>query len=168
MVLKVIQSARNLTGHAGLVAVGHCLHQFARLRQAIDPILPIRSGISNADIAAAYVGLLTLGKSDFDVIENHRQDDFFQRALGLRSVPSSATLRQRLNEVGVDLQTITDELPVPLLKRAKASVTALPMGHVALDMDVFCLDNSTQRGSSFEHSEGPQRGSHSEHSEGQV
>lgn len=145
MVLKVIQSARNLTGHAGLVAVGHCLHQFARLRQAVDPILPVRSGIGNGDIAISYVGLLAMGKSDFDAIENHRQDDFFQRAMGLRAVPSSATLRQRLNEVGVELQSITDELPVPLLKRAQAPITALPMGHVALDMDVFCLDNSGTR-----------------------
>ena len=142
MVLKIIQSARNLTGHAGLVAVGHCLHQFMRLRQAIDPILPIRAGIGNADVVAAYIGLLTMGKSDFDAIENHRQDDFFRRALGLNAVPSAVTLRQRLDAVGVELQQITDELPVPLLKRARAPITALPMGHVALDMDVFCLDNS--------------------------
>lgn len=145
VLLKVVQSARNLTGHAGLVAVGHCLHQFARLRQAIDPILPVRAGIGNADVTAAYLGLLVMGKSDFDAIENHRRDDFFQRALGLRAVPSAVTLRQRLDTVGVALQAITDELPVPLLQRAKATITPLPMGHVALDMDVFCLDNSGTR-----------------------
>lgn len=145
MILKVVPSSRNLTGHAGLVAVGHCLNHFAQLRQAIDPALPVRGGIGNADIASAYIGLLAMGKSDFEAIENHRRDEFFRRALGLRAVPSAATLRQRLDEVGVALQAITDGLPVRLLQRARAPVTPLPMGHVALDLDVFGMDNSGTR-----------------------
>jgi hypothetical protein len=143
--LKVIQSSRNLTGHAGLAAVGHCLNSFAQLSAAVDPKLPVRAGMSNSDIVRAYVGLLALGKSDFEAIENFRQDAFFRRAMGLQAVPSSATLRQRLDEIGPALQPLTDELCVPLLKRAKASVTALSMGHVALDMDVFGMDNSGTR-----------------------
>lgn len=145
MVLKIIQSARNLTGHAGLVAVGHCLNHFAQLPQVIDPALPVRAGIANADIVRAYVGLLSMGKSDFEAIENQRRDGFFQRSLGLRAVPSAVTLRQRLDEIGPRLSELTDELPVPLLKRARAAITPLPMGHVALDIDVFCLDNSGTR-----------------------
>lgn len=145
MVLKIIQSARNLTGHAGLVAVGHCLNHFAQLPQIIDPALPVRAGIANADIVRAYVGLLSMGKSDFEAIENQRRDGFFQRSLGLRAVPSAVTLRQRLDEIGPRLSELTDELPVPLLKRARAAITPLPMGHVALDIDVFCLDNSGTR-----------------------
>ena len=65
MMLKVVQSSRNLTGHAGLAAVGHCLNHFARLPAAIDPTLLVRAGIVNSDVARAYVGLLALGKSDF-------------------------------------------------------------------------------------------------------
>ena len=145
MRIKVVQTSRNLTGHAGLVALGHCLNHFAQLPAAIDPKLPVRAGIANSDVVRSYVGLLALGKSDFDAIENYRQDGFFRRSLGLRSVPSSATLRQRLDEVGRELQTITDELPVALLSRASAPVTALPMGHVPLDIDVFCMDNSGTR-----------------------
>lgn len=57
-------------------------------------------------------------------------------------MPSAATLRQRLDEVSQPLQAITDELPVDLLQRARAAVTALPMGRVALDIDVFGMDNS--------------------------
>jgi len=142
MRLQVVRTSRNLTGHAGLVAVGHCLNHFAQLPAAIDPALPVRSGIATSDVMRAYVGLLTMGKSDFDAIENHRNDGFFQRALGLRAVPSAVTLRQRLDDVSSSLMPITDELPVPLLQRAKADITALPMGHVALDIDVFGMDNS--------------------------
>jgi hypothetical protein len=64
MVPKIVQSARNLTGHAGLVAIGHRLNYFAQLPQVIDPALPVRGGIANSDVVRAYVGLLAMGKSD--------------------------------------------------------------------------------------------------------
>lgn len=142
MRVQVVRSSRNLVGHAGLVAVGHCLNQFARLASAIDPALPVRSGIPTSDVVRAYVGLLAMGKSDFEAVENHRQDGFFKRALGLRAVPSTVTLRQRLDEVARALVPITDAQVIPLLQRARAEITALPMGHVALDIDVFGMDNS--------------------------
>ena len=78
----------------------------------------------------------------FEAVENYRQDGFFRRALGLRAVPSAVTLRQRMDEIGPQLQVITDELPVSLLTRAQAAVTPLAMGHVALEIDVFGMDNS--------------------------
>jgi len=147
MALKVIHSSRNLTGHAGLLAIGHCLNHFTQLPQAIDPVLPVRAGIANSDVLRAYVGLLSMGKSDFDAIENHRDDDFFLRALGLGAAPSAPTLRQRLDELATKdgILLLLDELSVRLLKRAKAPITPLPMGHVALDMDVFCMDNSSTK-----------------------
>ena len=37
MRLKVIPCSNALTGHAGLVAIGHCLSEFARLPAAIVP-----------------------------------------------------------------------------------------------------------------------------------
>lgn len=142
MRLKVVPCSHALTGQAGLVAIGHCLNHFAQLPAAIDAALPVRTGIANSDVVRSMIGLLCLGKSDFDAIENYRKDDFFARSLDLRAVPSSATLRQRLNQVGASVQQITDELPVPMLLRAQAPMTALPMGHVALDIDVFGMDNS--------------------------
>ncbi len=41
--------------------------------------------------------LLTQGKSDFDAIENYRGDTFFKTALGIGLLPSSPTLRQRMD-----------------------------------------------------------------------
>lgn len=95
MALKVIHSSRNLTDHAGLLVIDHCLNHFVQLPQAINPALPVGAGIANSDVLHAYVGLLSMGKSDFEAIENHRDDDFFLRALGVRAVPSAPTLRQR-------------------------------------------------------------------------
>jgi hypothetical protein len=91
------------------------------------------------------VGLLATGKSDFDAIESRRGDEFFARALGVSQVPSSASLRQRLDEVAEPLKGLIDEAPVALLRRAKAPITPLASGHVPVDIDVFPMDNSASR-----------------------
>jgi hypothetical protein len=89
----------NLTAHAGLSLVGQYLKRFAQIDQIIDPRFPIsgKGGIATSSLIKAYVGLLCTGKSDFDAIESLRQDAFFKSALGLAAVPSSPTLRQRMD-----------------------------------------------------------------------
>jgi hypothetical protein len=51
---------------------------------------------SNSDILRGYLGLLVQGKSDFDAIENFRGDAFSKPALGIKLLPSGATLRQHM------------------------------------------------------------------------
>lgn len=58
--------------------------------------------MANSDILKSYLGLLCLGKNDFDAIEGFRGDDFCVRLLGLRAVPSSPTLPQRLDSQATD------------------------------------------------------------------
>lgn len=137
----------NLTAHAGLSLVGQYLKRFAQIDQVIDPRFPIaaKSGIATSSLLKAYVGLLCTGKSDFDAIESLRGDAFFRDALGLSTVPSSPTLRQRmdaLGEAGDSALTALDEANERLLRRAKPTLTPLSTGHLALDFDVFTLDNS--------------------------
>ena len=50
------------------------------------------------DILRSYVGLLSIGQSDFEAITNRREDDYFRQALGIERVPSAETLRQRPDE----------------------------------------------------------------------
>jgi len=92
----------NLTAHAGLSLVGQYLKRFAQIDQVIDPRFPIaaKNGIATSSLIKAYVGLLCTGKSDFDAIEALRGDAFFRDALGLSAVPSSPTLRQRMDALG--------------------------------------------------------------------
>ena len=61
------------------------------------PAFPVRSGIANSCIVKSYLGLLCLGKNDFDAIESFRGNAFFMRALRLQAVPPDPTLRQRLD-----------------------------------------------------------------------
>lgn len=61
------------------------------------------------------------------------------------AVPSSPTLRQRIHALadsGEPALTALDEANERLLRRAKSTFTPLSTGHLALDFDVFTLDNS--------------------------
>ena len=80
----------DLSSHAGLAFIGKYLKSI-KINSLIDSVFPVRSGVANSDILKSYLGLLCLGKNDFDAIENFRTNAFFKRALGLKDVPSSPT-----------------------------------------------------------------------------
>jgi hypothetical protein len=65
----------DLSSHAGLAFIGQYLKRI-NINALIDPAFPVRSGISNSDILKSYLGLLCLGKNDFDAIENFRGNAF--------------------------------------------------------------------------------------------
>jgi len=91
------------------------------------------------------LGLLCQGKSDFEAIERYRKDRFFAQSLGLRAVPASPTLRQRLDEKAEAFLPWVDEANLQLLRRGRVPITPLSCGWVPLDLDVFTLDNSNTR-----------------------
>ena len=133
------------TSHSGLALVGLCLNNFCSLPTKAREAFPLgagSNGIGLDDVLRGYVGLLTLGKNDFEAITNHREDDFFKEALGISKVPSAATLRQRLDEVAPALRLLADACSVEFLRQAEITITPLDTGHVALDCDVFGMDNS--------------------------
>ncbi len=87
------------------------------------------------------IGLLTLGKSDFEAIEAFRRDRFFQEALGIGQVPGSVWLRQQLETHASVLREHTDDWSVRLIRRSGAPITA-ENGFTCLDFDTFVMDNS--------------------------
>lgn len=103
--------------------IGQCC-QAAQLDAVIDPKLPVSHGMRTSDVVKAMVGLLSLGKSDFEAIEPFRQDRFFKDALGLSKVPGSVWIRQRLDTRAGELREWTDELSLRLLERTGAPITA--------------------------------------------
>lgn len=132
------------TPHGGLALVGHCLNRHTSLPKTARTIVK-RHGIPNMDLIRTYLGLITLGKSDFDAVEPVRTDPFFKSAMGIKQSPSSARLRQRLDEDAKLLIPLLEDASGEFLASIKAPVTPLAMGHVALDMDVFPMDNSQTR-----------------------
>ena len=112
----------------------------------IDPSFPVRSGIANSCIVKSYLGLLCLGKNDFDAIENFRGNAFFMRALGLQAVPSSPTLRQRLDTHASDWFELAGQINRELLgsriKGRAIDFGALSCCYTPVDLDTFAMDNS--------------------------
>lgn len=128
-----------LTSYAGLALIGQCC-QLAQVEAVIDPKLPVSQGMRTSDLVKSVVGLLTLGKSDFEAIEPFRQDRFFKEALSLAKVPGSVWIRQRLDTRAAELRELTDELSLRLIERALAPITAY-QGYVCVDVDTFVMNN---------------------------
>jgi hypothetical protein len=127
----------NLTSTSGLALIRQCC-EAAQVDQVIDPRLPVSQGMKTSDMVKAMIGLLSLGKSDFEAIEPFRTDRFFKETLGLSKVPSSAWMRQRLDAKASELRALTDELSVRLLECTKVPITPykpkcqVPEDHVAV------------------------------------
>ena len=71
-----------LTSYSGLALVGQCF-QIAQVDAVIDLMILVSQSMRTSDLVKSLVGLLGLGKSDFEAIEPFRQDRFFKQALGL-------------------------------------------------------------------------------------
>jgi hypothetical protein len=137
----VKQLGYDLTPVAGLALVGHHLKALAPVFSRLDAALPVKSGVSNADIVRSHLGLLVQGKSDFDAIEGFRGDAFFNQALGIALLPSSPTLHQRMNARAAELFDFMPTMTEALLAGQRADYGVLPCGWLPLEVDTFAMDN---------------------------
>ena len=140
--IQVKQLDYDLTPTAGLALVGHHLRILAPVLAEVDGALPVRSGVASSDIVRSYLGLLVQGKSDFDAIDNVRGDKFFKQALGIGLLPSSPTLRQRMDAHAMPLSGQVLPMIERLLTRHAPDYGVLPCGWLPLDIDTFAMDNS--------------------------
>jgi hypothetical protein len=136
------QSEADITSHSGLALVGVALNQYTTLAQQAARTIQQQRGIAHADILRSYIGLLCLGKNDFEAVSNVREDDFFRTAMGIDTIPSTETLRQRLDAQAKRLLPLVNESSIEFLVNVEARCTALATGHVPLDADVTPFDNS--------------------------
>ncbi len=148
---ELSQSHENITTHSGLALVGMALKP-TQLNKTVNqfrlPAIKDTPTISHSDVIRSYVGLLCQGKHEFEAIEDFRgEEPFFDLALEINRVPSSATLRQRLNHLGAMEQstlllTGIKEESAAMLAHHQAHLTPTLGERVALDLDVSPFDNS--------------------------
>jgi hypothetical protein len=139
--IEVKQLDYDLTPVGGLALVGHYLKALAPQWAQLDAALPIRAGVSNSDVLRSYLGLLVQGKSDFDAVEGYRGDKFFKAALGIGLLPSSPTLRQRLDAQGAAMFEHVPGMIERLLSSQRPDYGVLACGWLPLDVDTFAMDN---------------------------
>ncbi len=137
--IEVQQLKYDLTPVAGLALVVNHLKTLAPMLARVDAALPVRCGASNSDILRSYLGLPVPGKSDFEAIENHRGEEFYKQALGILLLPSSPTLRQRMDAQAHALSPHVLPMIETLLTRRSPDFGVLPCGWLPVDIDTFAM-----------------------------
>ena len=134
----------DLISHAGLAFIGKYLKR-VKVNALIDPKFPVRTGAANSEILKSYLALLCLGKSDFDAIESFRDNAFFKRVLGLSIVPSSPTLRQRMDAHAASWFELAPQMNQALLgsriNGQPIDFGVLACGYTPVDLDTFAMEN---------------------------
>jgi hypothetical protein len=144
MRFQIVQGNEQLSSHSGLALAGAILHR-SQIRERLDMVMlpehPFPE-ISHGEVATAMIGLICLGKPDFDAIEAFRDDPFFLQSLDLDSVPSSPTLRQRMDSARGAFNDIILKESCRVVGRLAPAITPCHSNLVAVDIDVSPLDNS--------------------------
>lgn len=135
-----------LSSNSGLALTGLLLDRTNLIRRISEVLLPAYPcpKIVHGDVIKSVIGLLTLGKTHYDDIEQFREDPFFKASLNLGAVPSSSTIRQRLDDASDAFNNIVKEESAQLLKKT-IKPTPIALGEqlfIPLDIDVTPLDNS--------------------------
>jgi hypothetical protein len=147
MRIKFVKSEKlDLLSGAGLNLVGQILERHTSLRKDLNrQFLKQPHGLGTGDVVTAYLLSVCTGKSDFEAVGKLDEHVLSPESVGLKAFPSPVTVRQRLDE-GADLYLpYVQKAAIDVLLSAKAPVTALSTGHVALDVDVTPMDNSNTK-----------------------
>lgn len=139
---KIGTTQSEIVSHGGLALIGQAIKRRTCLASAADKQVSLRHGIRHSDVIMSYLGLLCTGKNDFEAINGIESELYFMTALGLKQIPSEATLRQRMDAHADAFMPLVDKASIDFLKNIKADMTAVETGHVPLDMDVTPMDNS--------------------------
>ena len=145
--IKIVLSNERIVPNSGLYLVNKILSK----SNLVKMINKIKSGkrsqkyISNGDIIKICIGLLSLGKVDFDSINEFSDDpEYLKYALELEcnELPSESTFRSRLDEIGIKFNKIILAGNIDMLKKNGIEPSALLCGCVPVDIDVTPMDNS--------------------------
>jgi hypothetical protein len=137
----------HLTSHSGLALIGALMERMelgtrintVTLSGCREPKIP------HSDIVKSMIGLLCMGKPDYDAIEAFREVPFFGHSLGIGQCPSSPTLRQRLDVVNGAFDRIVKEESARLIRKTTpgiGEVSTRKRNLAPLDIDVSPFDNS--------------------------
>lgn len=148
MSIKVKQGREEINSIGGICLTGSLLCGLEKIKMADKMQMEgtKKGWNSHGDILKSGAGLLSLGKTDFADITVFGKDEFFRDSLGLKSVPSESTLRQRIDELALNPEVLELVLKsnIELLERVdNFGVEETPYAeYIPLDVDVTPQDNS--------------------------
>jgi len=141
--INIEQSTSEIySSNAGVLLVGQCVNKYSEL-ESVCSTLPPGGEISNADMLRTYIGVLAQGKSDFEAVENVRENRAFNMSMQIKKPISSSRLRQRFDE---NATTLIENIIIPcninFLRNSKAPISKIYTGHVVMNFDASPFNNS--------------------------
>lgn len=142
--IKIQQGREEINSNGGNILIGALLRLNSWEKTNRMQTKRIKHGeVSHGDILKIAAALLALGRNDFADVELFRKDPLFKEALNLRKIPSAATLRQRLNDLGAsnENQTLIDDCLVEFLRKVDdfGSIETEYAQYIPLDIDVSVM-----------------------------
>lgn len=147
-VIRIKDSMEKLASHGGLIHIGALLDsmKFNKDFNSLNNVHCVDPTFSHADVLFSMIGLISIGKPDYDAIEIFRsKQDFFNKALRISGCPSAVTIRQRVDLIGHAADNMLKKsssslicLKAPAISPIETSVGQL----IPLDIDVSPFDNS--------------------------
>jgi hypothetical protein len=132
-----------ISSNAGIVLIGNilCSDEFKHQITLISN--DVGKDYSDYTILKSYLGLLSLGKSDYEAIDDYRNDPLFKQSLDIPIIPSKETLRQRIELLSKDkVNTSIELLNMLIIKQYAMLHTCLNTEFIPIDFDVSPFDNS--------------------------
>ena len=140
--INIEQSTSEIYGsNTGTLLVGKCL-KYSELEYVCSTLSP-GGEISNADMLRTYIGVLAQGKSDFEAVENVRENRTFKLSMEIEKSISSSRLRQRFDKDATDLiEKVIIPCNIKFLRNTNAPISKIYTGHVVMDFDTSPFNNS--------------------------
>lgn len=129
-------SKSRITPYGGLLIPGRIL-KVIDFDRKVDKFTKPSKEFKNSEILKAMMIGILHGDVDYEAI--HETDDdpeYFCNAMNMSQMPSEATMRQRMDEIGNSLEDTLGQLNVDLLKTYNIEPSPLPIGYVPIDIDV--------------------------------
>ncbi len=147
-VIRIKHSMERLASHGGLIHIGALLNSMKiKLKlNNLDDVHCIDPKFTHADVLFSMIGLISIGKPDYDAIEIFRsKQDFFTKALGISGCPSSVTIRQRIDLIGHAADDLLKQISSSVIQSKAPAISAISTSagpFIPLDIDVSPFDNS--------------------------
>jgi len=139
---KIEQSDADIVSHSGLSLIGQAIKRHTSLSAELDASAPLRHGIKHSDVIKSYLALLSIGKNDFEAINNIESEFYFSGSMDINNIPCEAALRQRMDKHACAFLPVVEKASRDFLANINPTLTPLSTGHVPLDADVTPMDNS--------------------------
>ena len=122
--------------HGGLIIAGQML-QASSFDSIVNKGMKENKEYTNSDILKSFLMGTLIGEPDFESIHFFDDDlEFYCNAFHMRRMPSEATMRLRMDEIGDTLKRQLRQVNISMLKKYGVVPSALDNGYVPIDIDV--------------------------------